>query len=477
MGQFHFCGYRQFEISGALIDSETHEAFNAWNGVSTGPFNAVNSSGKRPLRPQDKVAPLLERWNQKYFQPRTTLVLLVHEYIDLFPNSPIYAIYLVDMTVGDDQSISLKERLKPLPVGCNRIDIFERPDRSHGTTRRVLGRTTMAPTPKVNSTLEIVDDHQSSTTSNIDELVSRNSDQDPRSHHDKPLQFEFPQNPSSQHVSRTFFHRNLAERQHVSPSISTPSIISASSSRAAHVDPASTTARPAQSHDRPPSRNSLHNRASALSRTQTTTPLPTKAGSREMKIYRGLDAEPPATVKQNPSGGLSEPLNSHAAAPDDFHALSSERPTSRMSNSNQSRVRRVRFNDTLGVIPESSASYPHNPTRVRGRLEQTSPSSDTFSNIMESSTNSQLGESESASSTYFNLYDHSQNHDDSESSCDSSSTFSFTLVLPSPEALIDDIGPEPDPPASPLPVSSSPLGATDHPQNSLGLLNFNDPYN
>ncbi|KAG6904979.1 hypothetical protein DXG01_005848 [Tephrocybe rancida] len=119
------------------------EAYSAWNGViASGPFS-VNGSALNPPRPQDAVAQLLEKWNQKYFQRRSTLGILCHEYIDLFPDSPVFAIYLVDATPVDGQPIIIAERFGPVPEGLSRIDIFDQPGRDKKPTRRILGRTSI----------------------------------------------------------------------------------------------------------------------------------------------------------------------------------------------------------------------------------------------------------------------------------------------------------------------------------------------
>ncbi|KAG6831407.1 hypothetical protein H0H87_005228 [Tephrocybe sp. NHM501043] len=120
------------------------EAYNAWNGLTTGPFS-VGDSGASTSRPQDVVARLLEKWNQKYFQPRSTLGILCHEYIDLFPDSPVFAIYIIDATLVDGQllPLSIAERFGPVPEGLSRIDIFDRPAHDKQVTRRILGRTSI----------------------------------------------------------------------------------------------------------------------------------------------------------------------------------------------------------------------------------------------------------------------------------------------------------------------------------------------
>ncbi|KAG6915085.1 hypothetical protein DXG01_013532 [Tephrocybe rancida] len=119
------------------------EAYSAWNGViASGPFS-VNGSALNPPRPQDAVAQLLEKWNQKYFQRHSTLGILCHEYIDLFPDSPVFAIYLVDATPVDGQPIIIAERFGPVPEGLSRIDIFDQPGRDKKSTRRILGRTSI----------------------------------------------------------------------------------------------------------------------------------------------------------------------------------------------------------------------------------------------------------------------------------------------------------------------------------------------
>ncbi|KAG6812216.1 hypothetical protein H0H92_003837 [Tricholoma furcatifolium] len=117
------------------------EAFNAWDGVSLGPFSVADPSG--PPRPQDTVAQLLEKWNRKYFQPRSTLCILCHEYLDLFPESPVFAIYLIDVTPVDGQPIITAERFGPIPEGLHRIDIFDQPGDNQRSARRILGRTSI----------------------------------------------------------------------------------------------------------------------------------------------------------------------------------------------------------------------------------------------------------------------------------------------------------------------------------------------
>ncbi|KAG6914229.1 hypothetical protein DXG01_001667 [Tephrocybe rancida] len=124
-------------------DKFIDEAYSAWNGViASGPFS-VSGSALNPPRPQDAVAQLLERWNQKYFQRRSTLGILCHEYIDLFPDSPVFAIYLVDATPVDGQPIIIAERFGSVPEGLSRIDIFDQPGHDKKSTRRILGRTSI----------------------------------------------------------------------------------------------------------------------------------------------------------------------------------------------------------------------------------------------------------------------------------------------------------------------------------------------
>lgn len=117
------------------------EACNAWNGTSptSRPFN----EDPNLPRPQDTVSQLLERWNRKYFEPRSTLGVLCHEYMDLFPNSPSFAIYIVDVTCIDNETTLIAQRFGSVPQGLSRIDIFHRPGPNGRSTRRINGRTSL----------------------------------------------------------------------------------------------------------------------------------------------------------------------------------------------------------------------------------------------------------------------------------------------------------------------------------------------
>ncbi|KAG6853453.1 hypothetical protein C0991_004311 [Blastosporella zonata] len=132
-------------ITSSLSQPRMQEAHAAWNGDSTGPFsvNDLSDPDLSPPRPQDNVAKLLEKWNRKYFQPRSTMGVLCHEYIDLFPDSPVFSIYIIDATPVDNQPIMVAERFGPVPEGLSRIDIFDRPSGGKKSTRRILGRTSI----------------------------------------------------------------------------------------------------------------------------------------------------------------------------------------------------------------------------------------------------------------------------------------------------------------------------------------------
>ncbi|KAG6836331.1 hypothetical protein H0H93_009081 [Arthromyces matolae] len=194
------------------------DAYDAWNGISSGPFNLI---GTTPPRPQDAVATLLEKWNRKYFQPRSTLGVLCHEYIDLFPDSPTFSIYIVDVTPFGEGPIPVAERFGPLPEGLSRIDIFDQPqlERSGRPTRRILGRTsiysTRAPLDgRVHFTDEpqdLADSHSASSNNLWSEILSQ-----PR--YKRPKSPESPSSPSGYPQERT----PPSDQQDIPPPVQVP---------------------------------------------------------------------------------------------------------------------------------------------------------------------------------------------------------------------------------------------------------------
>ncbi|RDB30107.1 hypothetical protein Hypma_013948 [Hypsizygus marmoreus] len=119
------------------------EALVAWNGHI--PLYQREPIGEwpYPLRPQDTVAALLEYWNLRYFNRRGTIAFLCQEFSTLFPESPMYAVYLVDsQAVTDGHPFVMEERFGPLPDGLLRIDIFDQFN-IDGPRTRVAGTTSM----------------------------------------------------------------------------------------------------------------------------------------------------------------------------------------------------------------------------------------------------------------------------------------------------------------------------------------------
>jgi hypothetical protein len=82
-------------------------------------------------RPQDVIAQFIEWWNEFFFRPRGAQAVLCQEISLDYPNSPSFAIYLLDLTseVADgDTNAGIVERFGSVPEGLDRIDIFDPPD-------------------------------------------------------------------------------------------------------------------------------------------------------------------------------------------------------------------------------------------------------------------------------------------------------------------------------------------------------------
>ncbi|KAG5644094.1 hypothetical protein DXG03_009113 [Asterophora parasitica] len=101
-----------------------------------------------PTRPQDRVAKVISQWNRKYFGGLMSTAVLCHEYMELFPNSPNFAVYLVDTTfmfldpLGQiPVPFAVADRFGRVPEGVTRIDIFDQP--GERSQRRILGRTSI----------------------------------------------------------------------------------------------------------------------------------------------------------------------------------------------------------------------------------------------------------------------------------------------------------------------------------------------
>ncbi|RDB30581.1 hypothetical protein Hypma_005923 [Hypsizygus marmoreus] len=85
----------------------------------------INKLWPYPIRPQDSIAASVEEWNLRYFERRGTNVLLCREYSTLFPDSPSFALYLIDFQPSTDGwPFPIKDRFGQVPEGLERIDIF-----------------------------------------------------------------------------------------------------------------------------------------------------------------------------------------------------------------------------------------------------------------------------------------------------------------------------------------------------------------
>jgi hypothetical protein len=102
----------------------------------------TQQSSDTPLRPQDIVAEVIEKWNMKFFMRRGTRALLCQEYLPGFPDSPAFAIYLVDWTSSDGLPFRIVDRFNAVPEGLERIDIFDPPTLNNARSR-ILGRTSI----------------------------------------------------------------------------------------------------------------------------------------------------------------------------------------------------------------------------------------------------------------------------------------------------------------------------------------------
>jgi len=94
-----------------------------------------------PPRPQDTASDVIAKWNRDYFNPRYAMACLCHEYLVEFPDSPRYAIYLVDLGITPDgQQMRLRNDIfNTTPEGLSRIDVFDQPD-PRSPRKRMLGR-------------------------------------------------------------------------------------------------------------------------------------------------------------------------------------------------------------------------------------------------------------------------------------------------------------------------------------------------
>ena len=103
-----------------------------------------------PPRPQDTAGEVIAKWNRDYFNPRYATACLCHEYLVEFPDSPRYAIYLVDLGITPDgQRMPLRNDIfNATPEGLSRIDVFDQPEPG-SPRKRMLGRMTFfAPRPE-----------------------------------------------------------------------------------------------------------------------------------------------------------------------------------------------------------------------------------------------------------------------------------------------------------------------------------------
>lgn len=94
-----------------------------------------------PPRPQDTTSDVIAKWNRDYFNPRYAKACLCHEYLVEFPDSPRYAIYLVDLGMTPDgQPMALRNDIfNTTPEGLSRIDVFDQPEPG-SPRKRMLGR-------------------------------------------------------------------------------------------------------------------------------------------------------------------------------------------------------------------------------------------------------------------------------------------------------------------------------------------------
>ncbi|KAG6825429.1 hypothetical protein H0H92_003724 [Tricholoma furcatifolium] len=68
--------------------------------------------GNSNPKPHEIIVQLLDKWNRKHFQSYATLAILCQEYFDSAVHSPLFIVYIVDMTPVDNGApISVQERL------------------------------------------------------------------------------------------------------------------------------------------------------------------------------------------------------------------------------------------------------------------------------------------------------------------------------------------------------------------------------
>ncbi|KAF8638241.1 hypothetical protein AX17_002263 [Amanita inopinata Kibby_2008] len=107
----------------------------------------LRSSRAGLTRPQDAIKEVLLQWNQGLENQNGLQAVLCKEYSDDFPESPTWAVYILDYTTDDSGDVPrLAERFGAVPEGLWKVIIFDPPDApvGSGAPDKAAGTTTIA---------------------------------------------------------------------------------------------------------------------------------------------------------------------------------------------------------------------------------------------------------------------------------------------------------------------------------------------
>jgi hypothetical protein len=96
----------------------------AWDGEKEKLKNLVQASAL--AKPQDFVSAILATWNQLLERRHRLQAVLCREYLDIVPESPAWAVYLLDFSSDESGTVpGLAERFGTVPERLEKVVILD----------------------------------------------------------------------------------------------------------------------------------------------------------------------------------------------------------------------------------------------------------------------------------------------------------------------------------------------------------------